>query len=227
MGLFERLFGPSKTDQAIRGYFQTLTAYNPVFYSRSGGIYEAAETRAAIHTFATHCSKLKPNVKGPQRGQLERKLQFAMSPWQRTSQFLYRAATIFDVENTCFLVPVLNERGRTVGAFPVLPSRCEIVEGTDKKLYLRYEFQTGKHAAVEYDRCGVLVQHQYKDDFFGESNAALDAYFTKYRINPADREYDVIFVNGDSNLENLRTPNESWKVQMTELEFKKRMFEEG
>lgn len=59
-----------------------------------------------------------------------------------------------------------------------------------------------------------------------ESNAALDAYFTKYRINPADREYDVIFVNGDNNLENLRLSNESWKVQMTEIEFKKRMFEE-
>ena len=60
-----------------------------------------------------------------------------------------------------------------------------------------------------------------------ESNAALDAYFTKYRINPADREYDVIFVNGDNNLENLRTANETWKVQMTEIEFKKRMFEEA
>ena len=60
-----------------------------------------------------------------------------------------------------------------------------------------------------------------------ESNAALDAYFTKYRINPADREYDVIYVNGDNNLENLRTANEIWKVQMTEIEFKKRMFEEA
>ena len=60
-----------------------------------------------------------------------------------------------------------------------------------------------------------------------ESNAALDAYFTKYRINPADREYDVIYVNGDNNLENLRTANETWKVQMTEIEFKKRMFEEA
>jgi adenine-specific DNA-methyltransferase len=58
------------------------------------------------------------------------------------------------------------------------------------------------------------------------SNAALDAYFLKYRINPLDREYDVIYVNGDNNLENLRTANESWKVQMTEIEFKKRMFEE-
>ena len=59
-----------------------------------------------------------------------------------------------------------------------------------------------------------------------ESNAALDAYFLKHRINPQDREYDVIFVNGDNNLENLRTDKEVWKVVMTETEFKRRMFEE-
>lgn len=59
-----------------------------------------------------------------------------------------------------------------------------------------------------------------------ESNAALDAYFLKHRINPQDREYDVIFVNGDNNLENLRTDKEIWKVVMTETEFKRRMFEE-
>lgn len=58
------------------------------------------------------------------------------------------------------------------------------------------------------------------------SNAALDTYFTTYRKNAQDRKYDVIFVNGDSNLENLRRSNEGWTVQMTEIEFKKRMFEE-
>ena len=57
-------------------------------------------------------------------------------------------------------------------------------------------------------------------------NAALDAYFEKYRINPRDREYDVIYVNGDNNLENLRMDDESWKVVLTEQEFNKRMFEE-
>ena len=72
----------------------------------------------------------------------------------------------------------------------------------------------------------ALVIWRTVSDNVLESNAALDAYFTKYRINPADREYDVIFVNGDNNLENLRTTNETWKVQMTETEFKKRMFEE-
>ena len=75
-------------------------------------------------------------------------------------------------------------------------------------------------------RRALVIWRTVTDDL-RQSNAALDAYFTKYRINPADREYDVIFVNGDSNLENLRTPNETWKVQMTEIEFKKRMFEEG
>jgi len=60
-----------------------------------------------------------------------------------------------------------------------------------------------------------------------QSNAALDAYFSKNRINPADREFDVIFVNCDNNLENLRLNDESWKVQRIEPVFKAKMFEEA
>ena len=48
-----------------------------------------------------------------------------------------------------------------------------------------------------------------------------------YRNNAEDRKYDVIFVNGDSNLENLRGKSEGWTVRMTETEFKNRMFEEA
>ena len=57
-------------------------------------------------------------------------------------------------------------------------------------------------------------------------NAVLDAYFKKHKINPREREYDVIYVNGDNNLENLRRADETWKVVLTEQEFNKRMFEE-
>ena len=60
-----------------------------------------------------------------------------------------------------------------------------------------------------------------------ESNAALDAYFTTYHKNADDRKYDVIFVNGDNNLENLRGNSENWNLQVTETEFKNRMFEEA
>ena len=74
-------------------------------------------------------------------------------------------------------------------------------------------------------RRALVIWRTVIDDLL-VSNAALDAYFTKNRINPHDREFDVIYVNGDNNLENLRTGEEKWKVQMTETEFKKRMFEE-
>jgi adenine-specific DNA-methyltransferase len=60
-----------------------------------------------------------------------------------------------------------------------------------------------------------------------KSNAALDAYFSKYCINPADREFDVIYVNGDNNLENLRTDDENRKVNRIEPIFKEKMFEEA
>lgn len=74
-------------------------------------------------------------------------------------------------------------------------------------------------------RRALVIWRNVTEDVIA-SNAALDAYFTTYRSHAEDRKYDVIFVNGDSNLENLRGKNEGWTVQMTEIEFKKRMFEE-
>ena len=75
-------------------------------------------------------------------------------------------------------------------------------------------------------RRALVIWRSVTDDIVA-SNAALDAYFTTYRKNADDRKYDVIFVNGDSNLENLRSSSEGWTVQMTEIEFKNRMFEEA
>lgn len=71
----------------------------------------------------------------------------------------------------------------------------------------------------------LVIWRNITDDLLA-SNAALDAYFTKYRINPLNRDYDIIYVNGDSNIENLRTDDEHWKVVRTEAEFNKRMFED-
>ena len=73
----------------------------------------------------------------------------------------------------------------------------------------------------------ALVIWRSVTDNIVASNAALDAFFTTYRKNADDRKYDVIFVNGDSNLENLRGKSEGWTVRMTETEFKNRMFEEA
>lgn len=172
MGVFETIFKRPKADIKADGYFRMLNGYQPVFTSAPESIYEMELTRAAIHSFASFCSKLKPEISGSARRDLERVLQFRPNPFMDTAKFLYRTATILSVQNTAFIVPVENEVGDLIGYYPVLPSRCEVLDYHGKP-YLRYTFASGQKAAIEFERVGVLTSFQYKDDFFGESNAAF------------------------------------------------------
>jgi hypothetical protein len=175
MGLFEKIFTKPQNKQEINQYFKTLTAYTPSFTTYEGGLYEMEITRAAIHSFATQCSKLKPELNGAASyNSLANKLKYAPNPWMDTTKFLYRLATILSIQNTAFIVPILDEFGDGItGYYPVLPTRCEVVEHNDVA-YLRYTFSTGKKAVVELNRVGILTTHMYKNDFFGESNTALN-----------------------------------------------------
>ncbi|GIW56341.1 MAG: site-specific DNA-methyltransferase [Nitrospiraceae bacterium] len=56
-------------------------------------------------------------------------------------------------------------------------------------------------------------------------NDKLDAWFEKQGYNTRDQEYDVIYVNGDNNLENLRKADQTWKVRLIEEEFQRLMFD--
>ncbi|MFQ5456285.1 MAG: site-specific DNA-methyltransferase [Nitrospirota bacterium] len=58
-----------------------------------------------------------------------------------------------------------------------------------------------------------------------KSNKDLDDFFQKQKYNTRDFEFDMIFVNGDNNLENLKVEEDKWKVSLIEQEFKKRMFD--
>ena len=57
-------------------------------------------------------------------------------------------------------------------------------------------------------------------------NKALDDFFCSMAYSTRDVEFDRIYVNGDNNVENLRTDEEQWKVVLIEQEFAKRMFED-
>lgn len=58
-----------------------------------------------------------------------------------------------------------------------------------------------------------------------KSNKDLDDFFLKQKYNTLDMEFDLIYVNGDNNLENLRVDENKWKVKLIEEEFMKKMFE--
>jgi adenine-specific DNA-methyltransferase len=58
-----------------------------------------------------------------------------------------------------------------------------------------------------------------------KTNVDLDAFFRTQEYNPRDMEFDLIYVNGDNNLENLRRQDETWKVRLIESEFQRLMFD--
>lgn len=175
MGLFDFLFKKKEIDLAYHndGYFKTLTAYQPHFTTWGGELYESALVRSAIDARARHVSKLKVEIQGSARPTLQTKLRLKPNNWQTWSQFLYRTSTILDMHNTVVIVPVYDDLMNPVGYYPVLPLRCEIVEyeGTP---FLRYEFSGGLKATTYLEECAVLTKFQYRSDFFGESNTALD-----------------------------------------------------
>jgi adenine-specific DNA-methyltransferase len=56
-------------------------------------------------------------------------------------------------------------------------------------------------------------------------NAKLDDFFQKQGYNTKDMEFDLIYVNGDNNLENLKKDEDTWKVRLIEEEFARLMFD--
>jgi hypothetical protein len=172
MSLFDRIFGNRPKEPARFEGFKMLDGYTPRFTTWGGSVYESDLVRAAIHARATHISKLTVETKGAARPALQRKMRSGPNEFQTWSQFLYRLSTILDVHNTAFICPVFDEYGEPSGVYTPLPSRCEIVQSQGVP-YLRYEFAWGQKAAVELSYCGIMTKHQYRDDFFGESNQAL------------------------------------------------------
>lgn len=179
MGLFDKIFRPGSAKeseralQEARGFFQTLTAYRPIFTNWGGAIYESEVVRAAIDARARHISKLKVETFGAAQPSLQAKLKQGPNQWQTWSQFMYRTSTILDIHNTVFIVPVFDERMVITGYYPILPHRCEIIE-YEGEPWLRYQFKNNEVGAVEFKKCAVMTRHQYDKDFFGNSNHALN-----------------------------------------------------
>lgn len=179
MGLFDSIFQPRKAKESqkamneAKGFFQTLTAYQPTFTNWNGFIYESELVRAAVDAKARHISKLKVEFQGTANPKLQAKMRLAPNQFQTYSQFLYRTSTILDNTGTCFITPVFDESMTITGYMPVLPQYCIVVEFKGEP-WLKYQFGQGRQAAVELRKVAVLTNHQYMNDFFGSSNDALN-----------------------------------------------------
>lgn len=176
MSLLDKIFGrqvkeePPRHDERI---FRLLDGYRPVFRNWNGELYEDELVRAAIDAKARHISKLKVEVVGTAKPSLQAKLKLGPNQWQTWGQFLYRCSTLLDVQNTLIIAPVIDESGETTGIYPIYYRDIELVEYKGEP-WVRIKFHNNERVAIEFRRLGILTRFQFKNDFFGESNKALD-----------------------------------------------------
>jgi adenine-specific DNA-methyltransferase len=59
-----------------------------------------------------------------------------------------------------------------------------------------------------------------------QDNLVLDVWMKdRLKISTKDFEFDLIYVNGSNNLENLKLPDDTWKVRLIEEDFHRLMFD--
>ena len=177
MAFLDKLLGRDKQNEVVVKSGEALkfvSGYEPVFSDWQGEIYESMLVRAAIDARSRHISKLKVEFLTEKDSLLTSKLRLRPNPWNTWSQFLYRANTILDCTNNCILVPIYDSKLQKIGIYPALPTQCKVVNYKDE-LWLRYTYMSGRQtAACRLSECAILTKFQFKNDFFGSNNSALD-----------------------------------------------------
>lgn len=171
MGLLEMIF--KKPFTKTQSYFKMLDGYTPIYTSYNGGIYEMLQTKAIINTIASDCAKAIPQV-AVHNARLEYMLKKRPNPFMSTSSFIERVVTNYLCDNNSFIIPMYDDFGRVNGLFPIQYSQVECLN-YNGEIWLKYTFPNGEVGAIEYSKCGHLKRMQYKNDFFGDANNALDS----------------------------------------------------
>lgn len=135
----------------------------------SKDLYDLALARACINKIATECSKATPALALPNK-RIEYFVCKYPNPYQTVSQFIYQLVTVLLSENNAYIVPILDEIGRTSGFWVANPKDCQIVD-VDGDLWLKYHIGEMREQIIEYELVGHLRRMQNKSTLSGEDNS--------------------------------------------------------
>lgn len=91
-------------------------------------------------------------------------------------------------------------------------------------LYVEQQYRANGYKVIighTLDEKKVLIIWRNRKE---KTNEDLNTFFSKLYIDVKWNEFDMIYVNGDTLLENLRTEDEHWKVMLIEEVFIEKMF---
>lgn len=181
MGFWNRLLGipeEAPTPKDGRTKIEIIDKSAPYYWHTwNGDVYENMLARSAIEATTRHIQKLQVGFKGSAQPKLQTRLKKAPNSWQTWSQFLARLNNILEVQGTAIICPIFDDYGEIVGLTTVVPLYKE-VRLIDDEYWVRLKVRgfEGKEQwlAIELSKIGIMVNHQYKSDFWGTDNAALN-----------------------------------------------------
>lgn len=183
MGIFEKVFKTSMPP-AINQRYEMFAVQDGHFSSWNKDLYGSDLVRSAINARATAISKLELDVTGNAKMHTINCIKHKPNQYSTWSQLLYRVSTILDNTNTCFIVPSFDKYGEINALYPVLPATCKVVTNSATNIpWLQYDFVGGKKRCVELEKVAILTKYQFKNEFFGSTNNALDATLELIHLN--------------------------------------------
>ena len=171
LGFIQTLKGVFGRKREGKG-FSTFTEYTPSYTTWNGSLYEQELMRACVHSFANACSKLEPHYEGPIQ-QVEQLFRTWPNEYMTWSRFLYRLATIYEVDCTAFVIRLHDAQGRTTGLWPLKCSNAEAMD-VGGELWFRFNMAVGDPLAYPAKDVCVLSKYQYVSDLFGTPNHLND-----------------------------------------------------
>lgn len=192
MGLLDKIF-PRKPKPVQGAGFKTFTESQPFFSAWNGSLYEQELTRAVIERFATACSKLEPEVTEGAKRNIARIFKGTPNMSMTWPQFLARAATIVENDNTVAIIPAYAPDMETVvGIYPLKFEDADVLDHHGEP-WIRFYLANGDVFPIELDNVCLVTRFQYRSDYFG-TNGGLES--TLKLIQAQDEAQENAIRNG-------------------------------
>lgn len=163
---FERL-------KEVRHSFQRwreFGGYTATFHNFGRDINKSDLVRACIRPLADQTAKAFPHV--ARDPELERLLTYNPNQFMNGKDFLYKVRTMYEVQNTVFVVIMKDRNGKVTGFYPMNYTDYEALEDEQGYIYLRFKTKHGTYFFSWNDV--IVLRKDYNNyDVSGDDNDAL------------------------------------------------------
>lgn len=151
--------------------WKELGIYRATFTAFGQDIYQSDIVRSCIRALADFTSKAEARCSDKQ---VERILNNRPNLYMNGHDFLYKVRTMLELKNTVFICITRDDRGKTVGFYPIPCTRYEAVE-YQNGLFIRFFFggEAARELVFPWEDIAVLRKDYNSSDISGDDNTAI------------------------------------------------------